>query len=329
MLNQFCLGEHNGFLRVATTTGEEWDSSTWDNHITVFDDKLNQVGHLGGIGKEEQEKIYAARFMGDRGFLVTFRQTDPLFTFDLSDPHAPKVVGEWKGPGFSTYLHPYGENHMIAMGREDWRLTVSLYDLTDFANPSLVERIRPGAEDGNYEDEEMESAALDDHKAFTFDAERELLALPFHGWFWNEYNEGYNTGILLYNVSHQGFEEAGRMNLLNAEDPDRFDEGMEQPTTRSVFIADTLYGISRCRITSADLNNPSNVFDTIALFTGTYCEEYDDEVWDDNETDTDWDEGDDWDDGDAEVDADVDMDADMDIDEDVTEPDTDSISEID
>ncbi|MCP4599643.1 MAG: hypothetical protein GY847_03735 [Proteobacteria bacterium] len=317
MLNQFCLGEHDGFLRVATTTGEEWDSNTWDNHISVFeekDGKLEEVGHLGGIGKEEREKIYAARFMGDRGFLVTFRQTDPLFTFDLSDPYKPKKVGEWLGPGFSTYLHPYGENHMIAVGRESWRFAISLYDLTDFASPEMVERVYPGQQN-----EGLESVALDDHKAITFDASRELLALPFHGWMWNEYRDRYDTGILLYNVSSQGFEQAGELSLLDIT-ADEYFENNEGAAQRSVFIDNTLYGISRCRITSADLDNPSQMLHTLILYAGSHCEGND---GGDTDIDIDVDDGD-WDDEEEDIDVDIDTEGD----EGETEVDTDTESEV-
>ncbi|MCP4674213.1 MAG: hypothetical protein GY854_01570 [Deltaproteobacteria bacterium] len=333
MLNQFCLGEHDGFLRVATTTGDEWDSSTWDNHISIFeeiDGELAEVSHLGGIGKEEQEKIYAARFMGERGFLVTFRQTDPLFTFDLSDPYNPKKIGEWEGPGFSTYLHPYGEDHLIAVGREDWRFAISLYDLSNFAKPTLVERVFPGENSGNYGD--MNSASLDDHKAFYFDADKELLALPYHGWTYDEYNDGYDTGIILYNLSQNGFEDAGQLSLDDSNSsPYYYSEGAAQ---RSAFIGNTLYGISGCRITSADLSAPAEALDTIALYTGTECNEYgdsggDDGGWEggDMDADTDWGEdsssdmdidmdGDADGDTDGDTDADIDTDADMDTDTD-------------
>jgi hypothetical protein len=309
MLNQFCLGEHEGYLRVATTTGEEWDSSTWDNHITIFEEKdgaLEEVGHLGGIAKEEQEEIYADRFLGDRGFLVTFRQTDPLFTFDLSDPYAPKKVGEWHGPGFSTYLHPYGDDHLIALGREGWQLQISLYDLSDFDNPELVERVFPGNE-GPYGGD-IESTALDDHKAFLLDAKRDLVLLPFSGWTWDEWSESYMTGIMLYDVSASGFADAGRLNLMDEQDGDYWSEG---PARRSAYIGDTLYGISRCRITSASVDEPGTPLGTVALYEGSYCDEWGSsgDGWDD-----DWD--DDWG-GDTDIDMDVDMDIDGDADMDI------------
>jgi uncharacterized secreted protein with C-terminal beta-propeller domain len=265
MLNQFCLGEHEGYLRIATTTGSAWgvpwqDGNTLDNHILIFEEDagdLKEISRLDGIGKEEE--IYAARFIGDRGFLVTFFQTDPLFTFDLSDPYNPKVVGEWLGPGYSTYLHPYGADHLIAMGRdENWRVTVTLYDVSDFENPAMVER-RPLIEG-------YDSAAVYEHKAFTFLADQEVLSIPFDGWNYNGNQNGYMTGILIFNVDKTtGFDQLGQLTMRESETY----EGRAQ---RSVFIDDVLYGISKCRITSASLSSPSSVLDSIPLFNGSSCE---------------------------------------------------------
>ncbi len=296
MLNQFCLGEKDGFLRVATTTGDNWESM--DNHVSIFEEKtgtLEEVSRLSGIG--EQEEIKSARFMGWRGFVVTFRNTDPLYTFDLSDPYAPKKVGEWVGPGFSTYLHPYGDNHLISVGWQDWQLAISLYDLTDFADPKMVDRFIPS---GQYSD--LHSAAIDDHKGFTFDANKELLAIPYHNW----YNR-YDTGIYLFNVSLDGFTEAGMMQLGGQE--------MEGDAQRSLLIGETLYGISQCRITSADYKNPKETLDTLKLYTGNYCNRY----YGGDGIDGEWE---DWG-GDSDSDMDVDTDWDVNADTDWEESDTD------
>ena len=283
MLNQFCLGEWDDHLRVATTTGGNWDWTNWDNHISIFKEdggNLVKVGGLSGIGKEEE--IYAARFMGDRGFLVTFRQTDPLYTFNLKDHSNPLVVGEWKGPGYSTYLHPYGENHLISIGREGWRIALSLYDLTNFAKPTLVERFM-------FQDEysDLNSVALNDHKGFTFYTSRNLLAIPYDGWIYSWQREGYETGIFLFNVDTDGFTVAGNLALSGTQE-------YEGAAMRSVFIGDILYGISSCRITSCNLNTPSDEIDSLKLYTGDYCDNgYDNEPGWDDDWDGDWDEPDD------------------------------------
>jgi hypothetical protein len=146
--NQFALDEHETYLRVATTAGS-WDGTTWntDNALYVLaeqDGALAVVGSLSGLAPGEQ--IYATRFFGDRAFLVTFRQVDPLFALDLSDPTAPRSVGELKVPGFSRYLHPIDATHILGIGRDadpetgrTLGLQVSLFDVSDLANPTRVD----------------------------------------------------------------------------------------------------------------------------------------------------------------------------------------------
>jgi hypothetical protein len=309
MLNQFCLGEYNDYLRVATTLGDVWMPDTVDNQISILkeqDGELAQVGFLNGIAKAEAEEIYAARFMGDRGFLVTFRQTDPLFTFDLSDPANPKQVGKWQGPGYSTYLHPFGDNYLISVGEEDWRLALSLYDLTNFANPTLVQRYFPD------ENGEIYSTALSDHKAFTFYKynDEDFMAFPFYGWAWDEnyYYTTYSTGVILLTVGTLGFEERGRLNLNPEQDPyGYYNEGEAR---RGVFVNDTVFGISRCRVASANIANIAEVLDTLPLYTGDYCE--------------DWGGG--YDDYGGDIDVDADGDGDIDTDT-ASEPDYDTDSD--
>jgi hypothetical protein len=252
MLDQFCLGEHEGFLRVATTTGSVWwEDNTLDNHIVILEEsggELSVASQLDGIGTDEE--IYASRFMGSRGFMVTYLQMDPLFTFDLSDPYDPKVVGEWEGPGYSTYLHPYGDDLLIAVGvDEDWRTVISLYNLGDFANPTLVERQPlPGAG--------YETAALYEHKAFTFNPTTGELMLPFYDW---GYNETAATGVLLYDITQQGVSLAGTLHMGG-------DTYLEGPARRSMYNGENLIGVSACRITSAPLSDPTAVISSIPIW---------------------------------------------------------------
>ena len=147
VLNQFSLDEHDGFLRVAATTNRwaRWwveDPPESDNHIYVLElqgDELVQVGHLDGLAAGES--IFAARMVGDKGYLVTFRQIDPLFTLDLSDPTDPKVIGELEIPGFSTYIHPMADDKLLTIGvggdenGANWLTQISMFDVGDFANP--------------------------------------------------------------------------------------------------------------------------------------------------------------------------------------------------
>lgn len=177
VLNQFAMSEWQGHLRVATTYGG-WRTGTPERN-GVFVLQLNDENGLEQVGAVENlaldESIYAARMIGPRGFLVTFLQTDPLFTIDLSDPQHPAMVGELEVPGFSTYLHPLDDNHLLAVGvgGDEWgsdgTLVLSIFDVTDFAAPAK----RWGHSFGW-----SSSDAQYDHHAFLYDPTRDLLAIP-------------------------------------------------------------------------------------------------------------------------------------------------------
>ena len=142
--NQFALSEHAGHLRVVTTTGDRWssESESWVRVLAESDGLLVEVGSVGDIGRGEQ--VQSVRFAGDVGYVVTFRQIDPFYTIDLSDPAEPAVVGELKIPGFSSYLHPLGNGLVLGVGSdadENGRVTgakVSLFDVSDLADPREV-----------------------------------------------------------------------------------------------------------------------------------------------------------------------------------------------
>jgi hypothetical protein len=143
LLNSFSLDEHQGFLRVLATDGTPWNQSDLsETRLTVLaerDGELVPVGEVGGLGKGEA--LYSARLIGDRGFAVTFRQVDPFYVLDLSDPANPQVTGELKIPGFSTYLHPVGEHRVLGVGRDATDegqvlgFKLSLFDVSDPASP--------------------------------------------------------------------------------------------------------------------------------------------------------------------------------------------------
>ena len=143
ILNNYALSEHNGDLRVASTEEAPWIARRAPSRVTVLRQdgaRLVQVGAVTGLG-EEGERIYGVRFMGERGYVVTFRQIDPLYTLDLSDPTAPKVVGELKIPGYSAYLHPVGENRLLGVGREGSAVKASLFDVSNLAAPTEVAKL--------------------------------------------------------------------------------------------------------------------------------------------------------------------------------------------
>ena len=143
VLNNYALSEYEGKLRVATTEEPTWldnaQQTASQSTVTVLDqqdNKLVRVGSVSGLG--QGERIYAVRFLGDKGYVVTFRQVDPLYTLDLSDATAPKVVGELKIPGFSSYLHPVGEGKLLGIGYEGSGVQASLFDVT---NPAAPQRL--------------------------------------------------------------------------------------------------------------------------------------------------------------------------------------------
>jgi len=139
------------------------------NNVYILDDNLKIVGTLEDLAPGES--IYSARFLGDKGYMVTFRQMDPLFVIDVSVPDSPKVLGYLKIPGVSEYLHPYDENHVIGVGRDATAegrmqgLKLSLFDVSDVANPKELSKYIIGNQ-GTY------SEALNDHKSFLFNKER-------------------------------------------------------------------------------------------------------------------------------------------------------------
>jgi inhibitor of cysteine peptidase len=173
VLNQFSLDEYDGSLRVATTVGGWW--GMWSmgsngksaNDVYVLDGSLTRQGSILDLGKEE--RIYSARFMGDRGYLVTFKQTDPFYILDLSDPKNPKRSGELKIPGYSSYLHPLGKNLVLGIGKEDAKVKVSLFDVSDATDPREVSK---------YVLDEYWSDALDTHHAFLADEQRSIFFVP-------------------------------------------------------------------------------------------------------------------------------------------------------
>ncbi|UCD02745.1 MAG: beta-propeller domain-containing protein, partial [Candidatus Aenigmatarchaeota archaeon] len=184
ILNQFSMDEHEGYFRIATTVGRVSRSgdSLSSNNIYVLNSDMEQVGEIEDIAPGEQ--IYSARFIGDRGYLVTFKKIDPFFVIDLSDPEDPEILGKLKIPGYSDYLHPYDENHIIGIGKDTeeaeesagnfaWYqgLKMAVFDVTDVENPTEMHRIIIG-------DRGTDSYALHDHKAFLFDRERNLLVIP-------------------------------------------------------------------------------------------------------------------------------------------------------
>jgi len=174
MLNQFSMSEQNGILRTATTTGSSWSPNGTQNTVYALQENntsLDIIGQLDGLGKAG-ESIYAARFIGNRGFVVTFRNTDPLYTIDLSDPTQIAKVGELEIPGYSEYFHPVSETQILSVGRDSQLLQVQLFDISDFSNPRLSDKITIG-------DSYAYSEAEQNHKAFIYRDSDQSFGFPY------------------------------------------------------------------------------------------------------------------------------------------------------
>ncbi len=169
LLNQFSLDEYNGYLRVATTIGGGfWGFSTNSvNDVYVLDGNLKVTGAIKDLGLGE--RIYSARFLGDLGYLVTFRQTDPFYVLDLSSPKNPELKGELKIPGYSSYLHPISDDKILGIGRDSSKVKISLFDVSSADNPSEIAK---------YSLNEYWSDILNTHHAFLLDKKHKVFFMP-------------------------------------------------------------------------------------------------------------------------------------------------------
>lgn len=138
VLNQYSLDEHNGALRIATTVGQSWwgTSSESVNDVYVLDAQLRETGAVRDLGRGE--RIYAVRFVGDRGYVVTFKQIDPFYVLDLSDPRRPERRGELKIPGYSSYLHPLTDTLILGIGQDGINAKATLFDVANASDPKAV-----------------------------------------------------------------------------------------------------------------------------------------------------------------------------------------------
>ena len=167
-LNQFSLDEYKGNLRIATTTGSGmWSGRDSFNDVYVLDKNLKVVGEIQNLGLTE--RIYSARFIEDKGYLVTFRRIDPFYVLDLSDPKNPEMKGELKIPGYSSYLHPITKNRILGIGEESNRVKLSLFNVSSAENPT---------EASKYILDEYWSEVANTHHAFLLDSKHSVFFLP-------------------------------------------------------------------------------------------------------------------------------------------------------
>jgi hypothetical protein len=246
LLNQYSLSDYDGYLRVATTDGSPWSFADGmpesESFVTVLDEqdgRLVEVGKVGGLGRGEQ--IFAVRFLGDRAYVVTFRQIDPLYTLDLSDPTNPTVEGELKIPGFSNYLHPLDEGLLMGVGMDGDEsgavqgAVVSLFDVSDPANPiqldklPLVEIPTDRVEFNSY------TPVNNDARAFTYWDETAIV--PVSWWkytFEAEQQERNGSEAVMIRIDDQELVEVGRVAHPYLQEC----EGLDGPIRRYVELDD-------------------------------------------------------------------------------------------
>ncbi len=229
LLNQFSMDEYEGYLRVVVT---EYGQSTTTNALLLLDKDLNTVGALKGLA--EDERVYSVRFDGAVGYFVTFRQVDPLFTVDLSDPAKPMIQNELKIPGFSQYLHPYGDGKLLGIGMdadENGRTTFMKLSMFDVSDPTAVTESDVTVLDQSF------SEALDNHKAVLIDVKKNLI--------------GFATGDNTYHIygydAENGFTLKARIAALDGYG------------TRGIYIGEYLYVASRNGVLSYRLSDFSSV----------------------------------------------------------------------
>jgi uncharacterized secreted protein with C-terminal beta-propeller domain len=256
ILNQFSMDEFDDSFRIATTS---WNNNS--NNVFVLDSQMKTIGKLTGLAPNE--RIYSARFIGKKAYLVTFEQIDPLFVIDLSNQTEPKVLGALKIPGFSNYLHPLDENHILGIGRDtsiveennfsrvkQGGIKIAIFDVSDVARPVQKSMIIIG-------DSGSHSEALYNHKAVLFDQENNLLALPinlvqYQGGTYNRVIETQSLFVLDVNVN-KPISTRGQISHQDGY------YSQNSQIKRSLYIDDILYTVSNSKIKANLITNLQEV----------------------------------------------------------------------
>ena len=255
--NQFSMDEKDDYFRIATTIGKTYnmDDST-SNSLYILDDKLQEVGRLDGIAKGE--KIYSVRYVGNRAYVVTFKEIDPLFVIDLSDVRNPKILGELKIPGYSTYLHPYDETHLIGFGYDtkpnysdtgvvNDGLKMSMFDISDFNNPKEMFTVKIGKQG-------TQSPLANNHKALLFSKEKNLIAFPIS--IYENGKREYKAQI--YDIDlNKGFTLKGEINhnVNDVTDTIKYYSNYKLNIERIIYSNDVFYTLSKGLIKASDMNS--------------------------------------------------------------------------
>ena len=250
IINQFAMDEKDGYFRIATTLNSAITQNKYNN-VYVLNNELKTVGKLENLAKGE--RIYSVRFMGNRVYMVTFKQVDPLFVIDLANPTNPKVLGELKIPGFSEYLHPYDETHIIGFGKDTKEtstgatitgMKMALFDVSNPNEPKQMYTIKVG-------DKYSYSELSYNHKAFLFSKEKNIIAFPISK------NESYNMyfrGAVVYGLTlDKGFELKGEIK----NDPSNVN--YVNNVDRIIYIGNTLYTVSSQLIKAVDMSTMEEI----------------------------------------------------------------------
>ncbi len=271
VLNQWSMDENNGNFRIATTNHDAdwwwWNAEDIRNNVYVLDGDMNTIGKLEGLAPGEQ--IYSTLFMGKRLYMVTFRQVDPFFVIDLSTPSKPEVLGKLKIPGFSNYLYPYDDTHIIGFGKETadqyggvvpTGMKVGLFDVSDVDSPHQISSTVIG-DRGTY------SELLNNHKALFFNRSTGLLAFPVtvmetkgeNNDEWVEYGTFAYQGAYFYKVDLNGIHFQYRLTHLTDKDYDNADSyyysGSNRDIQRILYVNDIIYTVSDAFWMASDLNS--------------------------------------------------------------------------
>ncbi len=291
IINQFSMDEYKDNFRIATTIGHAWDTvKKATSGVYTLDEDLKMLGKVDGIAPGEE--IYSTRFVGDRVYMVTFKKVDPFFVIDLSDAVNPRILGKLKIPGFSDYLHPYDENHIIGFGKNAldastdeteqrqldfaWYqgVKIAMFDVTDVTNPVEMFKVEIG-------DRGTDTPVLNDHKALLFDKNKGLMVLPVTVAEVSQaqkddpqvskstYGSPIFQGAYVYNVSlDKGFELRGKISHYTeneVKDKAGYYWSGNSDIQRALYIGEYLYTVSQSMVRA---NNLSDLLETGSVKLG-------------------------------------------------------------